>query len=178
VASKWLPSSNETVWGEMLSKLGKRTVDSIKEKPDREVWLWDTEIKGFGLRVRPSGRKTYLVEYRPGDGGRTARKRRYTIGTHGSPWTADLARAEAQRILGLAKAGKDPAAERVTARHREAETVSDLATVFVDKYARQKQRSWRETQRVFLHDINPAIGSKAVEEVTRQDIVRLVVFDQ
>ena len=48
-------------------KLTKRTVDAAKPR-DREYMLWDTEIKGFGLKILPSGRKTYLLKYRTRSG--------------------------------------------------------------------------------------------------------------
>ena len=95
----------------MQGKITKRTVDA-STATSSDLWVWDTEVKGFGLRVKPNGRKVYIVEYRPGPGGRAAPKRRFTIGQHGSPWTPDRARAEAIRLLGQVKDGQDPAAER------------------------------------------------------------------
>jgi integrase len=157
----------------MGTKITKQVVD--RTTPDnKEKWIWDTEVKGFGLRVRSNGRKVYVVEYRPGDGGRTAPKRRYTIGTHGSPWTANAARAEAQRILGLVRAGHDPMEERKKSRQKNNQTVAALITEFIEKYAKEKQRSWKETERVLEKDVIPAIGSKDISNVTRQDIVQLL----
>jgi integrase len=156
------------------AKITKRTVDAAVVDAARDTWLWDSEIKGFGVRLRPNGRKTYIVEYRPGGGGRRAPKRRYTIGPHGSPWTPDTARAEARRILGLVAANRDPLAERSERRRRDANTVAEIAADFIEKYARRRQKSWRETKRVFLSDMNPAFGNKAIENVTRQDVVRLL----
>ena len=90
-------------------KIAKRTVDSLH--PEGKVdYLWDTELSGFGVKVLPSGKKTYLVQYRLG--GRGGRTRRYTIGKHGSPWTPDTARAEAKKILGAVAKGEDPAEEK------------------------------------------------------------------
>ena len=61
-----------------MAKITKRTVDALEPR-DREHVLWDDEIKGFGVRVRPSGRKTYIVKYR--DRGRAVK---VTIGPHGA----------------------------------------------------------------------------------------------
>ena len=91
-----------------MPRITKRTVDALKPG-DRPIW--DSEVKGFGVRVSKKGRKTYVVTYRPKPGGRGAPKRWYVIGVHGSPETVDSARTEAKRILGLAAAGKDPQAE-------------------------------------------------------------------
>ena len=73
-----------------MPKITKRTVDALEPR-DREHVLWDGEIKGFGVRVRPSGRKTYIVKYR--DRGRAVK---VTIGPHGAISPA-AARARAAR---------------------------------------------------------------------------------
>src|SRR6056297_354975 len=107
----------------MQAKLTKQMVDRAATD-EGELWVWDTEIRGFGLRVRPSGRKSYIVEYRPGEGGRHTQKRRYTIGQHGSPWTPDAARKKAIQILAEVIEGNDPVAARQEARHKDQETVA------------------------------------------------------
>ena len=83
------------------AKLTKRTVDAVTAPAEGETWVWDTEIKGFILRVRPSGRKVYAVRYRLG-----TRQATYTIGTHGSPWTPDTAREKALWALDRVQAGR------------------------------------------------------------------------
>ncbi len=50
----------------MSNRITKSLVEAAVPAPGRDIWLWDGEAKGFGLRVRPSGRKVYIVEYRPG----------------------------------------------------------------------------------------------------------------
>ena len=51
-----------------LAKLTKRFIDTLKAS-NRRVTYYDTELKGFGIRVSPSGAKSWCVEYRPGEGG-------------------------------------------------------------------------------------------------------------
>jgi integrase len=175
VATMWLLYVSNAKSGNSLmgTKITKQVVDRTVAN-EKIAWVWDTEVKGFGLAVYPTGLKAYKVEYRPGDGGRTARKRRYNIGTHGSPWTPSTARAEAQRILGLVRAGHDPMEERKISRQDNHQTVAHLITEFIEKYAQEKQRSWKETERVLEKDVIPAIGSKGISDVTRQDIVQLL----
>ena len=84
----------------MKVKITKRTVDALVAT-EGKLFITDTDLAGFGMIITPAGSKSYIVEYRPGAGGRTAPKRRVTIGQHGSPWTPDTARDEAKRILGL-----------------------------------------------------------------------------
>jgi Arm DNA-binding domain len=80
----------------MANRITKRTVDAAQPK-DREYFLWDGELLGFGLRVLPSGVKSYVAKYRLGPG-RRAPVRRVTIGKHGK-LTADAARERARKIL-------------------------------------------------------------------------------
>lgn len=158
----------------MQAKINKRTVDASVAGQAGDLWIWDTEIMGFGVRVRPNGRKSYIVEYRPGSGGRVSPKRRYTIGQHGSPWTPDTARDEARRILSLVAAKHDPVAERSLARGRDIATVAEVSAEFIEKYAKRRQRSWRETERVLQKEVTPAFGNKPIGDVTRQDVLRLL----
>src|SRR3954454_13008995 len=107
----------------MLQKITKRTVDGLTAKKGRAI-LWDTELKGFGVRCRPSGAKHYVIKFRSG-----GRQRWVTIGRHGSPWTPDNARAEAMRQLVLKASGKDPASERD--RQKGVVTVAEMGARFL-----------------------------------------------
>ena len=157
----------------MQAKLTKQMVDRASID-DGELWVWDTEIRGFGLRVRPSGRKSYIVEYRPGDGGRHTQKRRYTIGQHGSPWTPDAARKKAIQILAEVIKGNDPVAARQEARHKDQETVAHFVEAFIERYAKKHQKSWRETERTLQREFLPRFGKKGLNEVVRRDIASMV----
>jgi len=154
----------------MRAKLTKKTVDAASPE---DHWVWDKELKGFGLRVHSETRKVYVLEYRPGSGGRASPKRRITIGTHGSPWTPDTARDEAKRLLGLVVDGADPAADK--AARRNAETVADLLAKVLSEHAESKckPRTAAEYARLCEKTIIPAIGKKTVPDITRADIARL-----
>jgi len=156
----------------MQAKLTKRTVDASAATAS-DLWVWDTEIKGFGLRVRPNGRKAYVVEYRPGDGGRQAQKRRYTIGVHGSPWTPDSARLEARRLLALVEQGKDPASEKQAGK--KAETMSEMCAKFLAEHVeiKRKGRTADEYRRLIDKIVLPELGSKKVKDIVRQDVAKL-----
>ncbi len=90
----------------MKAKITKRIVDAARPNK-RDTFLWDTELAGFGLKVTPSDNRIYVLQYRIG-----GRLRRYTIGKHGSPWTPEEARREANRLRGLIAAGIDPAEDK------------------------------------------------------------------
>ena len=106
-----------------MAKVTKRAVDQLVPGDD-DKFLWDDEVKGFGLRCRPSGAKIYFLKSRVG-----RRQRWLTIGRHGSPWTVELARKEARRLLGEIVQGKDPGAEREA--ERTAVTVAELCDLYL-----------------------------------------------
>src|SRR5690242_12718376 len=95
-----------------MPKITKRTVDAAAPQTGRDVFLWDSELKGFGVRVRASGSKTYLVQYRNDEG----RSRRTVLGRHGAI-TAEQARILAKQKLGGIANGEDPAEERNALRN-------------------------------------------------------------
>lgn len=107
------------------TKITKRTVDAAQAS-DRVIWIWDSEVRGFGLKVTLGGQKIYVVQYRTG--GRETPMRRYTIGKHGSPWTPATARQEAVGIKARVTQGEDPAAQKLEARSDM--TVNELCDVY------------------------------------------------
>ncbi len=124
-----------------MPKLTKRDVDAATPASDgRHLFLWDSEIKGFGLRVT-SGSKSYVLQYRSPNG----RKRRHTIGRHGSPWTADTARKEASRLLREISLGNDPLDAKAEAR--TAVTVAELVDIYLAEgpaeRPNKKASSWK-----------------------------------
>ncbi len=109
----------------MLTRLTKRAVDAAPPGP-ADNFLWDQTVKGFGVKITPAGAKIYVLQYRC-----RGRLRRYTIGRHGSPWTAEDARAEAVRLLAQVARGNDPA----DVKH--ADRVDITFSVFAERYLRE-----------------------------------------
>jgi integrase len=151
----------------MEAKITKRTVDQLSRTKCDSI-LWDTEIKGFGVRCRRSGAKHYILKTRVG-----GRQRWLTIGRHGSPWTPDSARREAIKLLALKATGHDPALERD--RRKGAITIAELGTRFLSEYVTQhcKPRTAEEYQRAVDRYINPVIGRQKITDLTRADVTRL-----
>ncbi len=108
---------------DLVAKLSKRTVDQAQPSA-KDLFLWDDELLGFGLRVFAPGRKSYVVQYRA-----AGRTRRFTIGPHGA-WAPDTARLEARILLGRVAQGENPAEERQLTphvlRHSFASIANDL----------------------------------------------------
>ena len=151
----------------MPPKITKRTVDRLSPG-SRDLILWDREVRGFGVRCRPSGAKHYVLKIRVG-----GRQRWLTMGRHGSPWTPDSARREALRLLGLRAAGHDPASERD--RQKGAITIAELGKRFLQEYVPQhcKPRTAEEYQRAVEKYINPIIGRHRIADLTRSDVAQL-----
>ena len=99
----------------------KRVFDAAEVRAS-EYFIWDSELPGFGLRVLPSGRKRYIVQYRAG-----RRSRRISLGPS-TVLTCEQARTEAIAILAASRNGDDPAAKREAGR--KAITVRELAERF------------------------------------------------
>jgi integrase len=157
----------------MRGKITKQAIDAVGLNADVEVVLWDSEIKGFGLRVRRGGAKTYILHYRAG-GGRRAPLRKLTIGRHGSPWTPRTARVEAKRLLGLVAAGGDPAKTRTT--DRSAITVAELCDLYLAEGSSHKKASTlRADCARIAHHIKPLLGKISVAKIGRADIERMMV---
>jgi len=151
-----------------MPKLTKRIIDATKPAFDHDVFRWDAELRGFGLRVKPTGVKSYILQYRTMIG----ISRRVTIGQHGR-LTADEARRLAKIQLGRVARGDDPAAEKVSARGGI--SFSAFAErYFSDHAATKKKPSSVRMDRINLRKhILPILGRKRLDTLGRADVIRL-----
>ena len=151
-------------------RLTKRVVDGAEPGPS-DRFLWDSDVSGFGLKITPSGRKVYVLQYRIG--GRSGSSRRYTIGRHGAPWTPETARKEAERLLGQVATGQDPSAAR-EAKKREL-TVSALCDLYLAEGCATKKASTLATDQARIErHIKPLLGQRSIGELTRADVERFL----
>jgi integrase len=155
----------------MLAKLTKRTVDSIVPAAD-DVFVWDTELKGFGFKVTPQGRRVFVVQYRsptvPGV------RRKVTLGAYGV-LTPDQARDAALVVLGRVAKGEDPAGESAERRAgNRNETVASVGKDYLaDVKAKLKATTAGEYKRMFEKYVVPAIGFLPIAAVTFKDVSAL-----
>jgi integrase len=131
------------------------TADLVKKlKPAAKPYeVWDLELRGFVLRVQPSGIKTYLVEY--------ARHRRITIGQT-TAISAARAREQARDKIADHIKGNDPIEARNTAR------AHTLESFIADRYRdhiETRQSSAKETLRR-IKAFYPDLGKKKLPEIT------------
>ena len=158
-----------------MTKLTKRTVDAA-DVHEKDYFIWDDELPGFGLRVFASGKRSYLIQYRA-----AGRTRRYTIGLHGV-WTPETARQEAKVQFGRVARGDNPSEERqldhkaITVKELCALYVADLnAGLILGKGGRPKKPTTivTDTGRIDRH-ILPLIGTRRVKDLTSADINRVL----
>jgi integrase len=158
-----------------VPKLTKRVVEMAPVHPS-DYFIWCDELPGFGVRIYPSGKRSYLVQYRA-----EGRSRRAKLGLHGH-LTCEQARKEAMALLGQVARGQDPAEERAT--RREAITVRELC----EQYKVAVQRGLimgkkglpkkpltmlSDTGRIDRH-IVPVLGNRRVRDLTTADITRFM----
>jgi integrase len=148
----------------------KRLVNRLKPS-DAEYFAWDGKLVGFGLRVQPTGARTYVVKYRPGSG-RGAPTKRVTLGRVGT-LTPDEARTLARKTLAAVAHGSDPAALRAV--ERRASTLRELTEIFLAEHVNAKRKPTTATHyRSLLEKIVlPELGSRKAEQVTTSDLARL-----
>lgn len=160
------------------AKLTKRTIDATKPEP-KEFVLWDAEITGFGLRVQPTGRKVYLLKYRPKGGAQVKLK----IGVHGDI-TADQARKIAGEWHGEVAGGGDPRARLKADPGTSHVTFKAIAENFIKRHVEKQGsrkdgeiaplRSAAEIRRTFDVYVLPEWGNRPFHSIKRSDVAKLL----
>ena len=149
-------------------KLTKTRIDALEVRSSDYV-EWCGALTGFGIRIRPSGAKSFIAQFRV-RGQRAERK--VTVGRYGK-LTVEQARTEASKILAKAELGEDVAAER--AAKRAERTIAELCDDYLAHGCTHKKASTIATDRGRIaRHIVPLLGRKAVSEVTSGDVERFL----
>lgn len=149
-------------------KLTKKAIDAAVYQGDAKMGercvIWDADLSGFGIRIYPTGKKSFILNYR-----HNGRMRLITIGQFGAI-TLDQARIEAKKHHVEIIQGGDPLEERQ--RDRAGDTVKDLCAVYLDRHAANK-KSGREYKRRIEQHIIPAWGKLKATAIRRADVTAL-----
>ena len=144
-------------------KLSRKLVEGLDPGP-KDLFLWDSEVVGFGVRVRPGGHRGYILQYRF-----AGRARQYQIGAHGSPWTVETARDRAKVLQGRVASGEDP--QESKAGSRKELTVAQLCDLYLaEGLATRKPTSIASARSNIENHIKPLLGTKRASLVSRQDV--------
>jgi len=134
---------------------------------NRDKVVWDSSLPGFGVRVKPSGVKSYVLQYR----NRHGSTKRLTLGRVGQI-TLDQARKEAARLKGAVSLGQDPAFERREAR--TCETVRELSERYMEEHCKGRCKDSTIAAHQWLLDkyILPKFGARKITELQSTDIAK------
>jgi integrase len=153
-------------------KVTKRTVDAMRAGP-KDQFLWDSEVRGFGLKVTPAGSKAFILQYRMG--GRGSPVRRFKIGDYGH-WTPDAARDEAARLRrDYVDKGVDPLTARDEGRRvSSALAFSGYADRFLAEYeTRTRKASSVDAKALFKLHLCPFFKATPLPSIGRSELAEL-----
>jgi len=152
-----------------MPRLTKRIVDAAV-KQEKDSYLWDDELTGFGVKITPAGKKVFLIQYRLG--GAKGRTRRVTLG-HLGPVTCDEARTRAKELLGMVKTGKDPAEDRD--RRKAEKTFGEVITSFESAHVdlKTKDRTAEEYKRALKLHVSDKLRRRLISDIGRADMEQL-----
>ncbi len=156
-----------------MAKLTKRAVDALGPPVRGQAFLWDGEMRGFGVRVTATGLKTFILQYRTS----TERSRRIVLGRYGV-FTVEQARNNAREKLVAIAQGQDPADASATSR--KAKSVADicdwyLAAAEAGRILGRNRRPIKastlamDRSRIAQH-IKPLLGKRQVRSLKLADI--------
>jgi len=147
-------------------KLTKRVIDAAKYQGENNgrCILWCDDPPGFGCRIFPSGKKSFVLSYRVNN-----RKRLLTLGGYGA-LTLDQARKMARAELAKAEAGGDPLGDRQKAARGE--TIADLCTAYMERHGNAKKSGGEDQRRIDQH-ILPAWRNLQAAAIKRADVAAL-----
>jgi len=147
----------------------ERSIKALKPREKRYELFGDGR-KGLGIRVAPSGRKSWIFVYR-----RNGKLSRITLGTYPDDTLAD-AHSTHSGLRDLLRAGTDPAMARRLEKHLNvtAPSVADLADLYLERHAKPMKRSWREDQRILDKDVLSRWGETKAKDIKRRDVIALL----
>lgn len=156
----------------MKKKLTKTTVDKTVPSATGDTWIWDTELEGFGLRIKPTGRKIYVLRYRTQAG--TQRKQNVGLASVLSP---EKAREMARAVLAEVAQGADPMAERrASAPAAPTKTVEAMFRAYVANMRVKGRVSAYEVERALLTASNNAADALG-RTIPAADVTAMQIVD-
>ena len=149
-----------------MTKLTNRTIEDLKPNQKNYI-VWDSQVKGLGIRINSSGKKTFILKYRLGHG-RKAKVRKPLIGVYGVVRT-EQARLISREWLLKSSKGIDPCKQE-----KDSITIKEFSNQYIEQYAvnRKKKSSVKEDRRLIRTRLLPTFGSIRVNELMKEDVIK------
>jgi integrase len=131
---------------------------------------YDAKVPGLFLRVTKTGNKSWGLDFRV-----NGKRERLMLGSY--PVVGiDEARTAGMDALRAVKDGRNPAAEKRAAKTAQpsADTVRAVTKLFVERYAKRRNRSWKETERIFNMYVVPVWKDRPLKDILRPDVINLL----
>jgi integrase len=151
----------------MAERLTDVKIRALQPRPTQQFEVWDSAVTGLGVRVSPSGTKSFVYIYRLG-----TRPRRMTLGRYPSLSLRD-ARDLAHDCQQVIRKGGDPAQEKKD-KHQDAFAFDEFVNTFISTYAKPRNRSWRETDRMLQREFVTVWRKRDIRSITKADVTAIL----
>jgi integrase len=148
--------------------LSAKLVERLNPPSSGQLEIFDSTLPGFGIRVSKGGRKAWVLLYRV-----HGHKRRLTLGSYPALSLSD-ARAAARKAMQAVQRGDDPALEKKHKKATQPATFGELATEYIERYAKVRKRSWKNDEINLRLHILPKWQHRQLDSIKRADVVALV----
>lgn len=145
-------------------KFTDQWLKALKHKPEQEQHFGDISCKGLSLKVTKKGIKSFSYTFRLG-----VKTGRVTLGPYPDISLGDV-RGRVEELRRLVAAGTDPRHIKVDERLQRERTVSEMATQFIERYAKPKNKSWRQAESNLRLYLVAALGTRPIASVKRGEI--------
>ena len=158
------------------TKLTEAGVKRLSKPESGQVDHFDAYIPGFGIRVSKKGRKSWFVTYRVKAGPARGKQRRYTFPSSYPALGLAEARQKAREVLEAIERGEDPSLDKRNHLLSVSTAVSfrEAVEVFVQRYAKPRNKSWKETQRILIKCADSGLGERALESIQHRELASLI----
>ncbi|MFZ5574470.1 MAG: tyrosine-type recombinase/integrase [Pseudomonadota bacterium] len=149
----------------------KLTTSSVKSEPPGKSprFVWDSDLKGFGVKIFPSGTKTFCYQYRTPEG----RTRRYTLGKFGDALTVEQARKKAKDFSFDVFQGNDPASEKQA--RRKSLTLTEMLDLYMAsaKFAANAETTQKVDRGRIARHLIPLVGNEFVNTLSPEQVAKM-----
>lgn len=143
-------------------------IRGLTPDPNKQYEIWDEKISGFGCRVSPGGSKAFVLTYRNKNG----LSRRMTLGRYPLLSLSEARKKAFQNLSEVAK-GNDPASEKKD-RNSDKFQFAAIVDEFIELYAKPRNRSWRETERILKRDFVSRWAKRDIREIGKADLTKIL----